>query len=398
MIVGGQRLVSLKLVSLKIESPETPVLDPRKAQSSASGFRPDDPLRALGLRPHQLPGSAGRVASALAPPAAAAAARLDDPTRTELALALIAGAAPAAVVADLIRRGVDPVLARAEVDQAAPYVAAAARMAGRLAKREWLFAILARLEDQREPGIARLHAPDPQTFFRDHWLTLRPAVLTGLVDHWPALRLWSLDHMARVVSPDTEVEVQTGRTADPDFEINSPAHKTRMRWGEVLDRLRADPETNDFYITANNGTVNRRALAPLWAEIGPIPGFLAKNRMGDGFFWMGPRGSITPWHHDLTQNFLMNVVGTKRVRLVSPSRTPAMQNHIHCFSRFATRTDLPAACAMETVDIGPGEILFIPVGWWHHVEGRTLTMGMSFTNFVWDNSGFEADYRAHGEL
>ena len=366
------------------------MLDPRKEPRPApAGFRADDPLRALGIR-----ASAARGPLAAAP----AAPRLDDSERTGIALALMAGTPPAEVIADLVRTGVEPRLARAEVEQAGPYAAAAARMERRLAKAEWLHAILARLEAARGLAVPRLDAPAPETFFRDHWCALRPAVLTGLVDHWPAMRLWSLDHLARAVSPETEVEVQTGRSADSDFEINSPAHKRRIPWGRLLERLRADPTTNDFYITANNGTVNRRALAPLWADLGPIPGYLAKSRMGDGFFWMGPRGTITPWHHDLTQNFLLNIVGRKRVRLVSPSRTPLMRNHVHCFSRFGAATDLPEGLAMQTVDIGPGEILFIPVGWWHHVEGLSLTIGMSFTNFVWDNAGFEADYRANGEL
>ncbi len=367
------------------------MLDPRKHRPQApTGFRPDDPLRALGIRAPAGP--------AAAEAARAAAPRLDDATRTEIALALMAGTPPHQVAGDLVRRGVAPGLAGAEVELARPYAAAAARLERRLAKREWLHAILARLEAAAGLEVPRLNAPAPEAFFRAHWCTLRPAILTGLVDHWPAMRLWSLDHLARAVPPDTEVEVQTGRSADADFEINSVAHKTRMAWGAVLERLRADPTTNEFYITANNGSVNRRALGALWADLGPIPGFLERNRMGDGFFWMGPRGTITPWHHDLTQNFLLNIVGHKRVRLVAPSRTPLMQNHVHCFSRFGTETGLPPELGMQTVDIGPGEILFIPVGWWHHVEGLSLTIGMSFTNFVWDNAGFEADYRANGEL
>lgn len=366
------------------------MLDQRKPGAPApAGFRADDPLRALGIR---------APAPSAGPAAIAPDPRLDDSTRTEIALALIAGTTPAEIVAGLVRKGAHASLARTEVEQALPYAAAARRMETRIAKREWLHAILARLERQRGDAIARLHAPDPQDFFHRHWLTLRPAILTGLIDHWPAMRLWSLDHLGRAVPPETEVEVQTGRTADAEFELNSVAHKTRLPWGQLLDRLRADPTTNEFYITANNGTVNRRALAPLWADIGPIPGYLTASRMGDGFFWMGPRGTVTPWHHDLTQNFLLNIVGVKRVRLVSPTQTPAMQNHVHCFSRFGADTSLPPEIGMQEAEIGPGEILFIPVGWWHHVEGRSLTIGMSFTNFVWDNSGFEADYRAHGEM
>jgi hypothetical protein len=359
------------------------MLDQRKP-----GFRPDDPLRALGIRAP----AAAPVAAAVPPP------RLDDPTRTAIATALMAGESPASVVAGLVKSGVSPVLARAEVEQAAPYVAAGGRMARRIAKRDWTHAIHARLEAAEGPGVPRRDRLAPEDFFRDHWCRHRPVVLTGLVDHWPAMARWSLDHLARLVPAETQVEVQTGRAADADYELNSVAHKTMMAWGAVLDRLRADPTTNEFYITANNGTVNRKALAPIWTEIGPLPGYLTQSRMGDGFFWMGPRGTVTPWHHDLTQNLLMNVVGVKRVRLVSSSQTPLMKNHVHCFSEYGAATDLPREIRVETVDIGPGEILFIPVGWWHHVEGMSLTMGLSFTNFVWDNAGFEADYRANGEM
>lgn len=303
-----------------------------------SGFRPDDPLRALGLR----------------------------------------AAAPAAPDAALLKR----------IDL----------LEAQLAKRDWLLECRARLEGQAGRVVPRCDAMAPEAFFRDHWTTLRPVVLAGLVDHWPAMQLWSLDHFRTLGDP--QVEVQTGRERDPDFEANSPAHRTRMGWQALLDLLAADPFTNDFYVTANNGSVNRTALARLWDEIGPIPFFLETNRMGDGFFWMGPRGTITPWHHDLTQNFLLQIRGRKKVTLASPAETPRMQNHRHCFSRFGTSTDFtgvknaPATCE---VILGPGEILFIPVGWWHHVEGLDQTIGMSFTNFVWNND-FTSFYASNRDL
>ncbi|WP_448582692.1 cupin-like domain-containing protein [Thermaurantiacus sp.] len=302
-----------------------------------SGFRPNDPARALGLRP--------------------AIPHADEAQIRELA-----------------------------------------RLKARLAKRDWLLGIRARLERELWHEVPRVRGMAPQTFFREHWCTLRPVILEGLVDHWPAMTRWSLDHFRSLGNP--EVEVQSGRESDPEFESNSPAHKTRMRWHALLDRLAADPTTNDFYMTANNGTVNRTALAALWEEIGPIPGYLAKNRMGDGFFWMGPRGTITPWHHDLTQNFLLQIRGRKRVTLAAPEETPRMQNHLHCFSRFGTRTDFvdePDAPHTLVCEIGPGDMLFLPVGWWHHVEALSMTIGMSFTNFVWPND-FEKTLAARDRL
>ena len=47
--------------------------------------------------------------------------------------------------------------------------------------------------------------------------------------------------------------------------------------------------------------------------------------------------------------------------------------------------------------IGPGEALFLPVGWWHHVDGLDQTIGMSFTRFARDND-FYSSYRTYGPL
>lgn len=339
------------------------MLDARKS------FRPDDPLRALGIR--------------AAPPATV----LTDEQREQIAAQLMAGTAAEAVIAELVSTQSVPVAtARQEVASAAahPYVRAAARLQARIAKRDWLLECRARLDALGPLTIARRHRLPAETFCQEHYCTLTPVVLTGLADHWPAMR-WSLDVLRARIAGNPEIEIQSGREADPEFELNSIAHKRRMRWNDILDLLARDAPSNDYYVTANNGGINRAALAALWDDIGDMPGYLGRGPLGDGFFWMGPRGTITPWHHDLTQNLLMTMAGTKRVRLVAPHHVAGMRNHRHCFSAFAAVAEPADAPPMLTVDIGPGDILFLPVGWWHHVEGLTRTIGMSFTNFVWRN-------------
>lgn len=345
------------------------MLDARK-----TSFRADDPLRALGIRP-----------------GGPAVAGLPDARREEIAWRLMEGEAADAIIGDLVRGGLDAGAVRQEVAAAAdhPYLRAAARMRARVAKRDWVLACRARLDALPEAGIARRHRLPADVFLAEHYRPLVPVVLTGLADHWPAMG-WTLERLRARVPGNPEIEVQGDREADPEFELNSIAHKRRLRWHAILDRLATDAATNDFYVTANNGGVNRAALAALWADVGDLPGYLEPGPMGDGFFWMGPRGTVTPWHHDLTQNLLMTMEGVKRVRMVAPHHAAAMRNHRHCFSAFGAEPEPAGAPPMLTVDIGPGEILFIPVGWWHHVEGLSRTTAMSFTNFVWPNDFAEA--------
>lgn len=314
-----------------------------------------------------------------------------------LAENLLLGAPADGVQAELVAKGCPPAVAAAEIAAAqnSPYFRAAAVLQARLAKRDWLLGLVERhaaLDTDATGEVTRRDGLAPETFLKDHYAPQRPVVLTGLIDHWPAMRRWSLDHFAALPG-DPEIEVQSGRDSDANYEINCRSHSRRMPLSAVLAMLRRDVATNDFYVTANNGGHNRAALAPLWDEIGDLPGYLSPEEGRDGFFWMGPRGTVTPWHHDLTNNFLVQIRGTKQVTLVSPAQTPLMRNTMHCYSVYngdATFAGAPEAERPRTLTctLGPGEILFIPVGWWHHVVGLETTIGLSFTNFVWDNEAF----------
>ena len=35
--------------------------------------------------------------------------------------------------------------------------------------------------------------------------------------------------------------------------------------------------------------------------------------------------------------------------------------------------------------LAPGEALFLPVGWWHHVRALDLSISVAFNHFTWPN-------------
>ncbi len=104
------------------------------------------------------------------------------------------------------------------------------RLQARLAKRDWLLGLVehhAALDEGASGSVARRDGLAPEAFLKDQCAPQHPVVLTGLIDHWPAMRLWSLDHFAGLPG-DPEVEVQSGRDSDADYEINCRSHSRRM--------------------------------------------------------------------------------------------------------------------------------------------------------------------------
>ncbi len=155
------------------------------------------------------------------------------------------------------------------------------------------------------------------------------------------------------------VEAQVERERDPDYELDKDGHRRLVRFGELIDWLRKDEASNDIYLTAYNSGNNAAALAPLWDDVAPIA-LLDDRRERDGFFWLGPRGTLTPWHHDLTNNLLVQVIGRKRVRMAPPWAFARMRNSRHCFSDWGNEA-LPAGegdgatpPVLETI-IGPAK-------------------------------------------
>ena len=210
--------------------------------------------------------------------------------------------------------------------------------------------------------------------------------LTGLVDHWPALKLWTPDYLEQKVG-DALVELQGHRGSSADYELFKERHQRRVPMREVVAAIRKLDSSNDFYVTAYNDTTNKQTLAPLWDDLAPVS-ILKPTGGRDGFFWFGPKGTLTPLHHDLTNNLLVQVLGRKRVLMVPPWELERVRNHLHCFSS-VTLAELQEGGegVPDVVEclVGPGEAVFLPVGWWHHVEALDVSISMSFTNFPYEN-------------
>ncbi len=292
------------------------------------------------------------------------------------------------VEATLRAHGLDPGAVERELSalQDHPWFHAGRAVGRELVRRHWLLEALADLAalDPEARALERRPLPPFAAFLREHYARNRPGWFGGAVEHWPARR-WTPASLQERFG-EVPVEVQAGRAGDPRYEERSHRHKERMALGDFLSAVQGGP-SNDLYMTANNGAVNGEALAPLFDDVGPLgDGYLDLARVREqGFVWIGPAGVVTPLHHDLTNNLMVQLFGRKRVRLVPALEVARVANHHHVYSRVDPLAPDHAACpdwgraTVLDVILEPGDVLFIPVGWWHHVVGVDVTIGLSFT-------------------
>lgn len=264
-----------------------------------------------------------------------------------------------------------------------------------LARRNWILEVAQsqRLLSPRFQTVPRVGMISSEKFLDHYYAPGYPVVIEGAMSGWPALDLWTPDYLKRAVG-SSEVEFQGGRDTAPDFELAKDRHKRKMPFDAFIDLISADGAGNDAYITAYNSGTNQQALDVLNADLGHLDRYLTK---GPGMLWIGPGGTFTPLHFDLTNNLLAQIVGTKSLILIPPSEAQKLANHRHVFSAVHDITDpdqlerfpqAAQACQFD-VELEPGDLLYIPIGWWHQVAAVDFSIMITYTNFLWPNNGFE---------
>jgi len=338
-----------------------------------------------------------------APAPARASIRVNDDWRRWIAENLMLEGAPEDLFAAMTAVGIDHDEAAREIQlaQQSPYLKGSELLRNRLRKRNWLIAAYRKINrlHPRSSEIERRHKLSRQEFLRDYYTTNRPVIISGMMDDWPAMRKWNLDFFHERFG-EREIEVQMGRNAGANYEIEREKFVSKIKFSQFIEMIRSSNGTNDFYLTANNNSSNKKALPELWDDIIQIPEYLDGSDRFGGFFWMGPAGTITPFHHDLTNNFMAQVIGRKRVKIAPSWDMPLMNNDYHVFSRIDGRVagpnPRPATEEPQILEclLNAGEILFLPIGCLHFVEGVETSVTISFTNFVFDNnfSSFYSTY------
>ena len=242
----------------------------------------------------------------------------------------------------------------------------------------------------------RLALPSRRTFYREWVRESKPAIFVGATQDWPALGKWSFSWFHEVHG-DLAVAVHPGLyERGPDAGTAKRVGRfraTTMR--EYIDallegapRLRGDgtSRTPEVGYLAGPDVLND---APRLRDDVPFPPYGGPAKLADGSFWMGGPGTVTQLHMDRAHNLYVQVVGRKRWQLYSPARSASLRGRfVHWAASvsdlelvpepFEARGDLTPDYEF---DIAPGEMLFLPYGWWHRVT--TLEAAIAANLWWW---------------
>jgi Cupin-like domain/2OG-Fe(II) oxygenase superfamily len=225
-------------------------------------------------------------------------------------------------------------------------------------------------------------------FYERHYFANRPLVLRGVASDSPAVRSWSPEYLA-ARQGEVVVECTSGRDLDPDYELNYRDTVTTMTLSEFVARIREPGSGKRLYLVARNHFFDLPALAALREELQP-PAHLVDTRVrsrGSVKLWMGGADTVTPLHHDQHSIFFMQIFGRKRIKMIPPFDFSRLYVRERFYSEVnpervdPVRHPLFAQVSLASVELGPGDALFIPVGWWHHVRSLQACISATFSAF-----------------
>lgn len=213
---------------------------------------------------------------------------------------------------------------------------------------------------------------DVAAFRERHLLPGRPLLVRGAIADWPALERWKDPEYLAAAAGERIVPA-----VDPDNGSRLPVPLARF-WREVFSGRRVEHGSIKATMMKNGRPGDVGDLQGDTRRVALLPG--AEHLVTNVFAGVDTRSGVH--YHPDTEAFLCQVVGKKRVLLFPPQDSNCLypvpwHAPYVCFSRVGfSRTgdwpdlsDFPRLAASHPLEceVQPGDLLYIPIYWWHVV-------------------------------
>lgn len=255
------------------------------------------------------------------------------------------------------------------------------------------------------PKIPEWHDVTPAVFRDEIFPQSRPAVLRGLVAHWPAVQ-------AGKISPQAFLDyaMRFDRGAQVGVILAPPALDGRLFYRDDMRGFNFERRMEPFAAAMARLMATLSQVDPpgVYIESVPLadclPDFakanaleLVKPEVG-ARIWLGNRVR-TQTHYDLKDNIACVVAGRRRFTLFPPDQLANLYMGPLEFTLSGTPCSMVSleepdleryprfAMALETAlsaELEPGDAIFVPYFWWHHVQSLEPFNGL--VNYWWNDA------------
>ncbi len=222
----------------------------------------------------------------------------------------------------------------------------------------------------------------PEVFKSKYYKTSKPLIIKGLAKTWPAYHKWDWAYLTNIVGKK-EVGVYNNVKSNAYTPINTA--DAYMSFAKYLQKVQSGPL--DLRIFLFNIFQHAPAIVKdfTWPDH-LMKGFVKKYPM----LFVGGQGSVTHMHFDIDMSHILHTqfIGKKRVLLFpheektklyrKPWEVLSLADFTHYNSEFDYQK-FPATKLAKGYEVimEHGDTLFMPAGFWHHMEYIEAGLAMS---------------------
>ncbi|MGE9312509.1 cupin-like domain-containing protein [Niabella sp. CJ426] len=230
--------------------------------------------------------------------------------------------------------------------------------------------------------IPTVESISPSDFKTNYYNTNQPLIIKGLAKQWSAYNKWNWDYFIDIVG-EKEVGVYNNVKSDSYTPINTA--DAYMKFGEYLQMVKKGPVDLRIFLFNIFQHAPQIVQDFTWPDE-YMKGFVKRFPM----LFVGGEGAITHMHFDIDLSHILHTqfAGRKRVLLFpfeeqhklyrKPWEVLSLANYANYNERFDYE-NFPAvklAKGFEAV-LEHGDTLFMPAGYWHHMEYIDAGFAMS---------------------
>lgn len=231
----------------------------------------------------------------------------------------------------------------------------------------------------------------PEEFHKLHLYGSKPLVLKGLAKNWECVQKWTPEYFSEKCGDDEVFLIDDHIATDESVlndgnsislrEIINNLDNDKGKYARFVPLLDNHPELyDDFDVSWLSKRMSKDGKVALWGEKGK--GVKLRSHL-----FIGRKNAKTDVHCALTNNFFVNVYGTKRWFVFSPDYNPFIYSPVNWGPGVFGTEVCPIKKDYDTYPLWkyvsgyefvlePGDVLYNPPFWWHRVSNESINIAV----------------------